>query len=706
MKKLLLTSVKSHLKTVLTASFLVVGLQQANAQTLTYGTLYYGDPVGGLSNATTNAVLNILPNTGGDPANLFMKPVMSPTCMVADGDGNLAIGASAGNRVSRINKNATTTTIFLTGAAYYSLAIDKQNEYLYLGGANSIQRMIWADNGANTSVGYYNNMPAGTTTGSASFGAPSLIRSIPFLTNNDLVFFNNDVTASALPVGNIRGVIFDAAGNLFYADETYDVIRKIFMEKKTVATTAVASATTLELTDVSNIKVNCLVSGINIPASTYVTAINTATNTVTLSKAVTGGSIDNTASLAFVTKVEHVAGIYNTPSASPGATITGASVAGTTGLSLNATTYSVGLAFDTDGSLFLVDQAWQRILKIAATSGVVSATSNISEFLSGPINVTSAASSIAFDNVGKLYITRRSLYNVARTTATPGETETVIGSGSGRLIISAGTATAGSVTVTNIPAATVTALKVGMTLRSGTNFLNGTKVVAKPTSTSITISIPAISGAGSIANTIATTEDGFVSGIGALSVGSVDGPTSIVFANGNIYLAESPGNFVRVLTSLETLPVTISKEFTAKLNGSAVNLTWATAAEQNNNRFIVKRSTDGANYKEISSQPSKGDAGAAYATSDFNPANGDNYYELSQVDNDGKSKVLGVQVVKVALKEASFTIYPNPVQQGASFAVKTLAQGSNVVEVKISDVSGKLIYKQIFQKNTTGLYSV
>jgi len=526
------------------------------------------------------------------------------------------------------------------------------------------------------------------------------------LTNNDLVFLNNDVTASALPVGNVRGAIFDAAGNLFYADETYDVIRKIFLEKKTVANTAAVNATTLELTDVSNIKVNCLVSGINIPATTYVTAINTVTNTVTLSKPVTGGSIDNTASLAFVTKVEHVAGIYNTPSTTPGAAITGASVAGTTGLNFNATAYSVGLAFDTDGSLFLVDQAWQRILKIAATAGVASAASNISEFLAGPINVTTAASSIAFDNVGKLYITRRSLYNVARTTGTPNETETVIGSGSGRLIISSGTAAAGSVTVTNIPAATVTALKVGMTLRSALNFVIGTKVVAKPTATSITISIPAITGAGSIANTIVTAEDDFASGIGALSAGSIDGPTSIVFANNNVYLAESPGNFVRVLTSLTTLPVTISKEFTAKLSGSAVNLSWATSSEQNNNRFAVRRSNDGVNYKEISSQMSKGEAGATYATVDFNPVNGANYYELSQIDNDGKSTVLGVQVVKVALKETAFTIYPNPVQQGASFSVKTLALGSKDVVVKVADISGKLIYNQTFIRNSSGVYTM
>jgi len=103
---------------------------------------------------------------------------------------------------------------------------------------------------------------------------------------------------------------------------------------------------------------------------------------------------------------------------------------------------------------------------------------------------------------------------------------------------------------------------------------------------------------------------------------------------------------------------------------------------------------------------SKGEAGATYATVDFNPVNGANYYELSQIDNDGKSTVLGVQVVKVALKETAFTIYPNPVQQGASFSVKTLALGSKDVVVKVADISGKLIYNQTFIRNSSGVYTM
>lgn len=698
MKKLLLRSVKSHLKTMLATSFLVVGLQQANAQSLTFGTLFNGDGVGGSSNGSTNQVLNIGTGTGAT----FVKPAPSPSLLAADNLGNIAVGYNGGNRISRIDNGATTMTVFLTSIGYNSLKIDTDNEYIYYGGAGTLYRSVWK-NAANTSVGFFSGQPVTTST--------ATVRAIPFLNNGDLVYFDGSNSLSASSFGTIRAMAFDAAGNLYYADGTNHVIRKISMVKQSLTTTPAAAGTnTLVLTDITGIKVGSIVSGINIQTSTYVGTIDAGTNTITLTTAdlstprLTTGVVDNTSTLAFVTGIDHIAGTFGAAGVA-----NFSNNAGQSALSFNANTsnYSVGLTFDAVGNLYVADQANSRVLKIAATAGVVSASSALSNFVSGT-GVGNSIGGLAFGADNRLYITQRANHNLLRTVGTNGGAIQTIAGSLVRYGFTNYSTTANNTTVTVNDAASITKLRVGMTLRSA-SFQIGTKVASIVNSTTFTITIPAITG-GTVTSAnaiVATTEDGYVTaGFGTVNTGELDGANGIVIYDNNIYIAEGTGHYVRVLNSILTLPVTISKEFTAKLNGSAVNLTWATAAEQNNNRFIVKRSADGANYKEINIQPSKGDAGAAYATSDFNPANGDNYYELSQVDNDGKSKVLGVQVVKVALNEASFTIYPNPVQQGASFAVKTLAQGSKVVDVKISDVSGKSIYKQSFNKNTTGIYPI
>ncbi|MNK00669.1 hypothetical protein D3C87_184580 [compost metagenome] len=669
-----------------------------NAQSLTFGTLFKGDGIGGSSNLAGSQVLNIGTGTG----TTFVKPSVFPTFLAGDNSGNIAVGYNGGNRISRVDNGATTMTVFLTTIGYNSLKIDNDDEYIYYGGAGTLYRSVWK-NAGNTSVGFFSGQPATTST--------ATIRQIPFLNTGDLVHVDGASSVSAYSFGTIRAMAFDAIGNLYYADGTNHVVRKISMVKRSVtATQPIGVTNTLTLTDVTGIKVGSLVSGINIQTATYVGTINTGTNTITLTTSdlttvrPTSGTIDNTSTLAFVTGVDHIAGTFGTAGVA-----NFSNSAGQSALSFNAniSNYSVGLTFDAVGNLYVADQANSRILKIAATAGVVSASSALSNFVSGT-GVGNSIGGFAFGSDNRLYITQRANHNLIRTVGTNGGAIQTIAGSSVRYAFTNYTTTANNTTVIVNDAASISKLRVGMTLRSA-SFQIGTKVASIVNPTEFTITIPAItSGTVTSANAIvATSEDGYVTaGFGTVNTGELDGANGIVIHDDIIYIAEGTGHYVRVLNSVTTLPVTISKEFTAKLNGSAVSLTWATSSEQNNNRFVVKRSVDGSNYEEINNQPSKGDAGAAYATSDFNPANGDNYYELSQIDNDGKSKVLGVQIVKVALKETAFTVYPNPVNQGASFSIKTLVKGSDAVDVKISDVSGKLIYKQKFEKNATGAYSI
>ncbi|WP_197739879.1 ubiquitin-like protein [Pedobacter sp. BS3] len=91
-----------------------------------------------------------------------------------------------------------------------------------------------------------------------------------------------------------------------------------------------------------------------------------------------------------------------------------------------------------------------------------------------------------------------------------------------------------------------------------------------------------------------------------------------------------------------TLPVDLIS-FTTRINYGSVLLNWVTAMEDNNDYFLLQRSTDGRNFEllgEVSADESAGRK--EYNYRDMNPAKGIIYYRLIQIDKDGKNHELGV----------------------------------------------------------------
>ena len=88
------------------------------------------------------------------------------------------------------------------------------------------------------------------------------------------------------------------------------------------------------------------------------------------------------------------------------------------------------------------------------------------------------------------------------------------------------------------------------------------------------------------------------------------------------------------------LPVK-TKDFIANASGNKVLLKWNTVTETSNDHFDIERSADGnSNWIKIASVKSKGNSmhQQAYNTYDVQPLNGNNFYRLNQVDNDGKNE--------------------------------------------------------------------
>lgn len=108
---------------------------------------------------------------------------------------------------------------------------------------------------------------------------------------------------------------------------------------------------------------------------------------------------------------------------------------------------------------------------------------------------------------------------------------------------------------------------------------------------------------------------------------------------------------------LLTLPVELT-EFTARPVGKTVQLAWATAAEEGNDRFEIERSRAGETWQNIGSLPAASPLGGTYAFTDEAPLAGDSYYRLRQVDVDGTATHYGPR--RVTFTGAELSVYPNP----------------------------------------------
>ncbi len=148
------------------------------------------------------------------------------------------------------------------------------------------------------------------------------------------------------------------------------------------------------------------------------------------------------------------------------------------------------------------------------------------------------------------------------------------------------------------------------------------------------------------------------------------------------------------------LPVTLVNFNVRKTTTGTVNVTWQTSSEINSCHFILQRSTDGFNFKDIHQTASVSSTGASYNYVDKQPQVGTNYYRLIQVDcNGGKAEKLDVKSVAIGMSASEWKIYPNPIS-GSSFSINLpLAISGQSKTVKIYNISGTLLYSALLNVN-------
>lgn len=137
------------------------------------------------------------------------------------------------------------------------------------------------------------------------------------------------------------------------------------------------------------------------------------------------------------------------------------------------------------------------------------------------------------------------------------------------------------------------------------------------------------------------------------------------------------------------LPVKLNS-FGAKYQNNGVQLSWKTSSETNNSYFEVLRS-DGSGFKKIGTVKGNGNSnsGQTYHFTDVRPLAGLSYYQLRQVDFDGKSTLSDVVSVKVALAVSGLSVSAAADMQQVQLAFSTDKAGT--ANIAISNINGQKV---------------
>ncbi|MBK0382022.1 T9SS type A sorting domain-containing protein [Pedobacter sp. SD-b] len=177
-------------------------------------------------------------------------------------------------------------------------------------------------------------------------------------------------------------------------------------------------------------------------------------------------------------------------------------------------------------------------------------------------------------------------------------------------------------------------------------------------------------------------------------------------SNNSLSITANLGNssFSPFTFGMPVLPLPVDLiSFKADLKTNGVLLTWATAAERDNDHFEIEKSDDGVSFLKIANVNGAGQSSHKlnYQFSDasfYNSA----YYRLVQIDKNGKKTVYNdlVRFVKGLNGSLTLSVYPNPTTQG--LFIKYNSNNPDLITGKLIDGLGRTVlnFKGSSQQST------
>ena len=166
------------------------------------------------------------------------------------------------------------------------------------------------------------------------------------------------------------------------------------------------------------------------------------------------------------------------------------------------------------------------------------------------------------------------------------------------------------------------------------------------------------------------------------------------------------GRFAVVFGS-KALPVSLT-QIKAVWDGTLVNVQWTVHNETDISSYDVERSTDGVSFTKIGTVAAHDNptASDAYSFGDAQPADGNNFYRIKIVSQNGTYTYTSVVSVSITAGKAMITMYQNPVKNGL---IKLWFKNENAGKylVQLYGTDGKMIFsKAISHLGGTTVYTL
>jgi len=150
---------------------------------------------------------------------------------------------------------------------------------------------------------------------------------------------------------------------------------------------------------------------------------------------------------------------------------------------------------------------------------------------------------------------------------------------------------------------------------------------------------------------------------------------------------------------LNPLPVRLTAFDAARVGKDAL-VTWQTASEENSRSYDVQVSTNGTEFRTLTSVPSAAPntvrlTSYSYLDTEENKS-GLRYYRLRQVDLDGKDAFFAPKAVSFEGKAPATTLvaYPNPFDGNDQLHIAMQSVAAGKAQVRITDMTGRVIRQE------------
>jgi len=130
-------------------------------------------------------------------------------------------------------------------------------------------------------------------------------------------------------------------------------------------------------------------------------------------------------------------------------------------------------------------------------------------------------------------------------------------------------------------------------------------------------------------------------------------------------------------------------------------LLWTTANEEQTASFIIQRSADALQYKDIGTVAAAGDYSGTrhYRYEDGKPLDKNNYYRLKMLDQDGKFTYSSVILLKRYGTGSTLMVFPNPTTQSVQIMMSR-ASANETITAQLVDMSGKVLQQKQMINNS------